>query len=294
MGTGAAAMNFDRRITPARTDLAALHLKGQVEAERYVSPARQRIRMPVAPLRPAPDPGCSLDTEALFGETVDVYEVDAEGWAWGQLTRDGYVGYLPAEALHPATPAATHRISVPRGLLFAAPDIKHPAPLALSFGSLLTVNRIEGEFAATAEGFVRLAHLAPVSELATDHLAVARRFLDTPYLWGGRSGFGIDCSGLVQMALTACGMACPRDSDMQEAQLGQRIDFDPADPAAACRTGDFIFWKGHVGIVSGPDQLLHANAHHMRVVEEPLGGAIARIAGKGLPVRTLRRLGVTA
>lgn len=287
-------MSFDRRLTPARPDLAAAHLRGQVDAARFVDPVLYEVRIPAAPLRPVADPAQSIDTETLYGEIVAVYDIDPEGWAWGQLSRDGYVGYLPAEALRRAGSAATHRIAVPRALMFAGPDIKLPAPLALSFDSPIRVSHIEGEYAVTPDGCIRLAHLSAMDAQATDFIAIARRFLETPYVWGGRSGFGIDCSGLVQTALVACGIACPRDSDMQEAGLGSVVPFDAADPAAACRAGDFIFWKGHVGIISGSDYLLHANAHHMRVVEEPLREAIDRIAGKGLPVRTLRRLAVTA
>jgi cell wall-associated NlpC family hydrolase len=277
---------FDPRTTPARPDLAARHLQGRVTAARFVDGIVREVRDDSAPLRREPSPDASLDTEALRGELVTVYETTDEGWCWGQLDRDGYVGWLPANALAPPGSPATHAVAVLRTFAFPGPSIKLPPVAALSLGCRLAVSRIDGSLAVTAAGYVPARHLAPVDAREGDFVAVAERFAGVPYLWGGKTSLGIDCSGLVQVALTAAGIACPRDSDMQEKALGAAI----ADDIAGVRRGDLIFWKGHVAIVRDGTTLLHANGFHMAVAVEPIGEAIQRIAADGSRVRTIKRM----
>jgi hypothetical protein len=279
---------LDPRLTPARADLAARHLEGKVGAARFVDGEPREVAEPQAPVRRAPSPEAPLDTEALKGERVCVYEASDEGWAWGQLETDGYVGWLPASALRPPGPAHTHRVAALRTLVFPGPSIKLPPLEALPLGSRLAVTRIEAPFAVTASGgFVPARHLAPIEARESDFVAVAERFLGAPYLWGGKTSLGLDCSGLVQVALAACGVVCPRDSDMQENALGQPI---ASADLSGLRRGDLLFWKGHVAIVRDPTTLLHANAFHMAVAIEPFDEAIARIRSAGSELTSVRRL----
>ena len=201
---------FDPRITPARADLAAKHLEGKVPAARYVEGRVCEVIEPQAPLRREPRPDAPLDTEALKGERVTIYDTNGEGWAWGQLAADGYVGWLPANALVPAGAAPTHKVTALRTLVFPGPSIKLPPLEALPLGARLAIARIEDRMAVTPSGaYVPAAHLAPIDQNETDFVAVAERFLGTPYLWGGKTALGLDCSGLVQIALTACGVVMP-------------------------------------------------------------------------------------
>jgi cell wall-associated NlpC family hydrolase len=279
---------FDRRLTPARPDLAAASLRGSVEAAQFVEGWRRRVVEGAAPLRRAPTHQAPLETEALYGESVMVYE-ENEGWAWAQLERDLYVGFMPAEALG-APDAPTHRLVVPRSFGYPGPSIKLPPTIELSLGARLAVKTSQGDFAATADGlYVYAQHLALLAARPPDFVAVAERFIEAPYLWGGRTWLGIDCSGLVQTALTEAGVEAPRDTDMMEASLGVPVAFDEA--LADLRRGDLVFWKGHVGIMRDARTLLHANGWHMRVVSEPLRAACDRTAEKGGgPITSIRRL----
>ena len=279
---------LDPRLTPARADIAAKHLEGKVEAARFVEGEPREVVEPQAPLRRAPSPEAPLDTEALKGERVTVYETTDEGWAWGQLESDGYVGWLPAGALRSPGPAPTHRVVALRTLAFPGPSIKLPPLEALPLGCRLAVARIETPFALTASGgFIPARHVAPLDTSESDFVAVAERFVGAPYLWGGKTSLGLDCSGLVQVALAACGIRCPRDSDMQEKALGQPVaTADLSD----LRRGDLLFWKGHVAIVRDRATLLHANAFHMAVAAESLSEAIARIRAAGSEPTSVRRL----
>ena len=277
---------LDPRITPVRPDLAARHLEGQVRAARFVDGVLREVRDESAPLRREPAPDAALDTEALKGERVTVYESDEEGWCWGQLERDGYVGWLPANALAAPGEPATHRVAALRTLAFPGPSIKLPPVAGFSLGCRLVVLRTEGTLAVTPSGYVPACHLAPVGTAEPDFVAVAERFVGVPYLWGGKTSLGIDCSGLVQVALAAAGIAGPRDSDMQERALGAAI----STGVAGLRRGDLVFWKGHVAIVRDADTLVHANAFHMSVAIEPIAAAVARIAADGGAIRSVKRL----
>lgn len=278
----------DARL-PARPDLAAAHLKGKVEATRFVEGTPMRVRVPVAPLRREPRSDALLDTEALLGEAVMVYENDAEGWSWVQLQDDSYVGYMPTEALGPDQMAPTHRIDALRTFVYPGPSIKEPPLTALSFGSTIAVIGEDGKFLRTDAGFIFAMHAKPLDETEDDYAGTAERYGGIPYLWGGKSSLGIDCSGLVQTALKAAGIACPRDTSMQVNELGSPIPFD--DSLRGLQRGDFVFWKGHVGIMLDAENLVHANGHFMEVVSEPLRMARDRTIAKGSgPIVMVRRL----
>ncbi len=282
-------MTLDPRLTPYRPDLAAKDLEGQVDAARFVEGTLREVIEPQAPVRRSPAPDASLDTEALMGERVTVYETTDEGWAWGQLHEDRYVGWLPAAALGAPGAAPTHRVAALRTLVFPGPDIKLPPLTALPLGARLAVVRHEARFAVTAGGgYVPAQHLAAIDDVAADFVAVAERFVGAPYLWGGKTSLGLDCSGLVQTALTACGISCPRDSDQQEQALGAAVAANAGH--SNLRRGDLVFWKRHVAIVRDPQRLVHANGHHMAVAIEPLGEAVDRIKAGGSDVTSVRRL----
>lgn len=276
---------LDPRINPFRPGIAASHLRGQVEAERFVEGKRHQLIEPITSLRRTPSHDARLDTEALLGETVMVYETTAEGWTWGQLEADGYVGWLASNALGAVAAAPTHKVIVPRTFAFAGPDIKLTPAAALPMGARVTVARQDERFAVTALGWhVPEVHLAPVKVRQPDFVAVAERFVGVPYLWGGKTSLGLDCSGLVQISLQAAGVSCPRDSDMQELALGKLSSL------ASLRRGDLVFWKGHVAIAIDSETLIHANAHHMAVAIEPAADAIARIKAAGSDVTSVRRI----
>jgi hypothetical protein len=276
----------DPRLTPARGDLAAKHLEGKVFAKRYVAGETFEVVEAIAPVRETPSSAAALLTEALKGERVTIYDRDREGWAWGQLAGDGYVGWLADRAL--AKPAAepTHRIAALRTFGFPGASIKLPPAETLVLGARITVVREDQAFAVTREGlFVPRRHLAGIDQKEADFVAVAERFVGTPYLWGGKSSLGIDCSALVQASLNAAGIACPRDSDMQQNALGR-----PLDVAAVPRRGDLLFWRGHVAIARDADTIVHANAFHMTTVIENRDEAIARIRDSGSELVAIKRL----
>lgn len=280
----------DRRFHAWRPDLADLLLEGRFAAARYVEGKPRRVTAATVALRSAPDPAAGMETEALRGEAVRVFETTGNGFAWVQLAADSYVGYVEAGALGATEAEPTHRVSAVRTPVFSRPDIKAPPLGFLPLGAMVAVaDEAEDGNARygllTSGGAVVRQHLATLDEYEEDFVAVAERFLEAPYLWGGKTVLGLDCSGLVQVALAASGVAAPRDTDMQEAALGKAID-----PAEERRRGDLVFWKGHVAIATDPEELLHANAHAMRVSREPAEEAIARIAARGLAVTAIRRL----
>ena len=276
---------LDPRLNAYRPDLAAAHLRGQIEAAHFVEGTIYEVIEPIADLRRMPAHEAALDTQALKGERVTVYEMSEEGWAWGQLANDGYVGYLSANAIGPLNAAPTHRVVVPRTFGFPAADIKLPPMIALPMGAGIAIVRTTDTFAVDGYSWhYPLEHVAPLGATQSDFTAIAERFLNVPYLWGGKSSLGVDCSGLVQLALNTAGQPCPRDSYMQEHVLGTPVA--PED----IRRGDLVFWKGHVAIARDSATLIHANAHHMMVVIEPVAEAIGRIKAMGSDVTSVKRL----
>lgn len=267
---------LDRRLNAYRDDLAEERLRGLVDAKRFVEGTSAAFTAPVTPLRARPELSCGTDTELLYGETARVLDI-AEGWAWVKSDIDGYVGYVPQEALAPPEAAPTHIVAVPRTFLYRGADLRFPQAFALSMGSRLHVvgeaeTRGTRYFLLDGGLAVFANHCAPIgSPIAGDYVSIAARFLETPYLWGGRSGFGIDCSGLVQLSMQMAGRRVLRDTDMQAETIGQPIGRDEL------ARGDLVFWKGHVAIMEDEKTLLHANGHTMTVSREGLDDAIERI-----------------
>ncbi len=274
---------LDRRLYAYRSDLAARALEGRVAAPRYADGVTRQIAIGLASVRRTPAASSRQDTEALFGETVTVYDTQ-DGWAWVQLQSDGYVGYVAASALGEAHPP-THTVTAERTFLYPEADIKSPALMALSLGSRLAVRSEKGALLALASGgYVVACHAGRPDAFAPDFVAVAEMLVGIPYLWGGKSTKGLDCSGLLQLSMQRAGLDCPRDSDMQAKALGQ-----PIGKEAPLRRGDLVFWPGHVGMMVDASRLLHANGHHMQIVIEPLTEAVARIAATGVVVSDVRR-----
>ncbi|HMN84683.1 MAG TPA: NlpC/P60 family protein [Bauldia sp.] len=272
-------MTLDRRLNAFRPDVADVRLKGQVAADRFVEGVPGRVVAPSAPLKPAPSPEASLDSELVRGEEVLVFDATGEGWSFVQSRVDGYVGYAPSDALGSAEPAPTHRVTALRTFIYPGPDMKLPAIAALSLGSTITLAG-EAETRGTrfglltgGEGAVFLGHVDPIdAPPEPDFVAVAERFVGIPYLWGGRTSLGLDGSALVQVALRAAGTAVLRDTDMQRDTIGTALD-----PGAGTARGDLVFWPGHVAVVLGDGRIVHASGRHMSVVTEPLAEALARI-----------------
>ncbi|MFD1300451.1 C40 family peptidase [Methylobacterium marchantiae] len=277
----------DPRLIPARPDLADLRLHGRVDAERYVAGRNGRVIVPSAPLRRRPTLEAGIETEAVMGDSVAVYET-RDGYAFVQLGSDGYVGYLPETSVSSDAPAPTHRVTALRTFLYPAANMKRPPLGHVSLGAGLHCVGREGDFLRLADGaHVFGDHCVPVGTVAPDHAATAERLVGTPYLWGGRTSLGLDCSGLVQLCLAMAGIASPRDADQQEAALGAPLPLS----LDGLRRGDLVFWRGHVGMMLDETRLIHANGYHMAVAVEPLSGAVERIAEKSYgAVTSLRRI----
>ncbi|MEZ0169569.1 C40 family peptidase [Microvirga sp. TS319] len=282
-------MSFDRRITPVRSDLADERLRGRVEAERYTTGTIRRVAASFAPLHRHPSREAPVDTQAIFGEAATVYD-EHEGWAWVQLHEDGYVGYLPSDVLREPGPAPTHRVAAIRTFVYPGPSLKLPYQDYLTLNARLAVTGTEGDYARLADGgWVYAPHLAPLDATEPDYVGVAERFLHTPYLWGGKTSLGIDCSGLAQTVLAAAGIKAPRDSDMQERELGTAVEVTP-DLGGLAR-GDLVFWKGHVGLMMDATDFIHATGHSMTVMIEPLSVAEERIRRTSYgPISSIKRL----
>lgn len=276
---------YDRRITAARPDLAAAHLKGIVAAERYREGRIKQVAVASIGLRSGPGLDAPLETELLFGEIFSVYELKNR-WVWGQGALDSHVGYAPADSFSDTVTMPTHRVTARATPLLMASDVKQPSRAILPMNAKLAVAEAGDRFCRVADGaYVSSAHIAPLASHAADWVALAEAFLGTPYVWGGKTFAGIDCSGLVQTALEAAGISAPRDTDLMETALGAPIALD-----APLQRGDLIFWKGHMGAMLDGARLIHASALAMQVVIEDFAAARARIEADGLPVRTIKRL----
>lgn len=273
---------LDKRLHAFRDDLADESLRDTVDAPLFVGSVQMQCAVPFAGIHRSASADAMQLTQVLWGETVNVFE-RKNGWAWVQLQRDGYVGYIDETALAKSITPASHRLPVRSSHLYPAANLKSQPAIAIPMGSELAVAEAVGDFITLSSGhFVYAAHLN--QNPPVDFVSVAEQFLHTPYLWGGKTVWGLDCSGLVQVALQATGASCLRDSDMQEQSLGIAIAQDEL------RRGDLVFWKGHVGIMQDATTLLHANGHHMMVVSEPLNTAVERIAAKDSAITNVKRL----
>lgn len=270
----------DRRRTPATARVALERLRGVVDRPAYTQGRPAAVSVPVADLRAAP--AGARDRQLNFGQAVTVID-DVEGWRFVEAAADGYCGWIAADALATRWPAATHRVAVPATHVYTHPDIKRGERLSLSLGAEVAVEAEEGHFARLATGgFVPLIHLT--DRPATDPVEVAQLLLGTPYLWGGNSRWGIDCSGLVQAALRAAAVPCPGDSDQQWAEVGVEVPLDQV------RRGDLLFWRGHVAMAVSGETLIHANGHSMSVAFEGLRATLDRIeAAKDGPFLGVKR-----
>lgn len=273
---------MDPRLTPANDRAALESLRGSVVAPHFTTGEAARVTAPLADLCRAPQG--ARERQVLMGDALTVIDRRA-GWCFVQAAKDGYCGYLPEAAIGTAR-APTHWVTAPASHLYPEPRVQAREITALPFGAQLTVTGTQGPFAETPEGFVPMTHLRPADAPLADPVAVAALFLGTPYLWGGNSRAGIDCSGLVQAALLACGLPCPGDSDLQES-LGQDVP-----EAAELQPGDLMFWKGHVALVADKTRILHATGHFMATVFEDRATAVSRIAASGFPVIARRRIGI--
>jgi len=279
-------VTLDTRLHAYRPGLAAASLRGRVEAERFTDGTAMQVAANVLPVHAVPEAGRGRTTELIHGETVRVYDIDG-GWAWVQNDTDRYVGYVRTDGIAAPGPAPTHRVAALRSFVYAEPDLKSAVRNWLSIGSRITAADHQAAYVRCSGGWLFADHLAPLGSCAGDWAATALRFLGTPYLWGGRSSLGLDCSGLVQIALAEAGIRWPRDTDMQAA-CGAEVPF--AGDESALRRGDLVFWKGHVGIWVDAGCFVHANATHMAVTAEPLAETMARIERQlGQRVLTVRR-----
>lgn len=274
------AKGLDRRLNAFRPDLADIRLRGQVDAARFAEGRPARVAVPVLEMRNAPSADAGLDTQLLLGDEVTVFD-EAGGYAWVQAARDCYVGYVSAFGLAAPGPAPSHVVAAPRTFVYGEADMKRPVTAAISLGSRLTVvgtTETRGTSYALLEtgGAVVAAHLVPAGGAAEDYVAVAETLERTPYLWGGSSGFGIDCSGLVQLGLRMAGRGAPRDTDMQAQALGRPLAV--GDDLAGLERGDLVFWEGHVAVMLDGETVIHASGHAMMVVRESLHEAVGRIA----------------
>ena len=280
---------LDRRLNAYRDDLADRRLEGKVASARFVDGTERRVARGIVPLRKERTPGTQLVSELLLGERVRVFE-EKDGVAWVQSESDGYVGYTDSAALDADLRAPTHTVSAIHTCIYPEPIIRAPNAGFLPMCAEVAVTGTKGRYAELATGgWVPLLHLAERDAFETDPVAVAERLTGAPYVWGGKSSLGLDCSALIQLALARCGAAALRDSDMQEATVGKPVPFD--GDASSLRRGDLVFWKGHVGIFVTPDRFLHANARDMAVASAPFAEVVRYIEeAEKQKVSSVRRL----
>jgi cell wall-associated NlpC family hydrolase len=284
-----AALTLDKRVNAYRPDLAHIDLSDRIGAQHFAIPAPVTCVVPVTGVLLSPDAASENISQLLLGETFICLEKRGD-WLWGQCAHDAYVGYVRAAAFAGGTlAAATHRVGAAQAHVFSAPSIKSEILNPVYRGSPLAITATDGKFSELGSGgFIRSSTLVPANAVAADWVAQARDFIAAPYVWGGRTRAGVDCSGLVQSALMACGIACPRDSDMQAREIGIAV---PEADWQNLQRGDFVFFPGHVGIMHDRQNLLHANAFHMQTLIEPLADVIARLVpDHAQPVTAVRRL----
>ncbi len=290
MTAAAPESSIDLNITPYRPDLAAAHLRGRLAAERYAEGTAMCVTVPQTPMRGRADRDAPWTSELLMGEAFVAYE-RKNGWAWGQSAEDEYVGYVEDSGLDATAAAPTHRIGAVSALVYPAADLKREPIATLSYGARVAMLEETDKYARLAGGgWVARVALSPLDVLVPDYVATAERFLGTPYLWGGRTSAGLDCSGLVQIALMAAGHAAPRDSYLQEQAIGVPV---ASDEWGRLRRGDLVFFPGHVGIMTDGTALLHANATAMAVSRDPLAEVARRVAGPdgaGIGITSVRRI----
>ncbi len=283
--------SFDRRVTPIRDDLAAEYLRDQIQVDRYTSGIQMQIKTGFADLRKTPSEKARLDTQLLFGETFTVYDEDGD-WVWGQCETDAYVGYTGRCNLSPIKNQPEHFVTALRTYLYPGPDLKLPPIALLSLGSRVCMDSAEKfaneRFAKVDGGYVFAKHIQPIDDFVSDYVFVAELFLGTPYYWGGRTSIGLDCSALVQLAVARLGLACPRDTDLQETMLGEEISV--ANGFGDLTRGDLVFWRGHVAIMVDSQSMIHANATNMAVTIDPLAEFAAGIEPSEGPVTSIKRL----
>lgn len=279
---------LDPNLNPYRSDLAASKLRGLVDSARFVDPIPHQVSAGVAPLRKVPEPDGEQLSQALHGDVVDIYE-ERGGFGWGQMQSDGYVGWFDMAALSAPILNVSHKVSVLRTYAFSGPHARAAPNFLLSLGAQVALkDECENGFVAVERaGWIYASHLAPLSKMETDPVAVAEQFLHAPYQWGGVESLGLDCSGLVQTAFKAAGIFVPRDSYMQR-EVGDAVEFD--ETLAGLQRGDIVCWRGHVALMTDPTHILHANGHHMAVVREPLAAAVDRIGATYGGILTIRRL----
>ena len=279
-------LELDKRLHAFRSDLADVQLQSRVEAKRFVEGKPMEVTTPFVAVHREPSISALQTTQALFGEKIICFE-EKDGWIWCQLMRDGYVGYISKSGVSKDLTNPTHRVAVPSTFMYPLPNIKSQPADTLPMNARLEIVESEEKFSKLPNGkYVFTRHIKPLSEVETDFVSVAELFRDVPYYWGGKTAQGLDCSGLVQTSLEACGILSPRDTDMQETQLGRNLLINDLD---GLRRGDLVFWKGHVGIMADPKTLLHANGYHMMTIMEPLAEAVARIASTDGQVTSIKR-----